>query len=548
MPSLLKAKLREYDTAIATSPVRHAIFNRPFTQLVKKTEVLLDQITGATLPPEVLQEERERELRERALTCRGCKSTYGDEKGLRSHHALFPSHINPPRKPKPSRRPHRSQSTSDALSQATNKPVLPPTASAREQERPAMKHSSSAADVLGLSPSSIDPSHEQPADDYRAHFSPLNADGDVPPPSVPTRRLPQIEDHDKDLLPHARRNYDAGAASAARRLPVGASPPSITSITRSASESALNALQSIVGHDEKDVGEQESRPALAQSPSFSNVIRAVIATGATGPSGQAVMASTAPDSPLNAARSSPADAWIPLPDEEAVPSAKAAAPKPTASAGRTRKGSLSALKTLASTPLAAPTAPSASVTFGATPATGPVTGLTSFSDASVPAAVQDGKGTSAKSQTMPVIRRKNTNPFLYQLFDAASPISPPASPQAFLASRTPPLDPSTPRTPLSPKNPFSRLLDDDFYDDQDAEEAPQTPGDTLSYTRRKPVPAAASVYAKEHERIFAAAERSAPVSSPHFDAFLAANEEPESPTAKFHAGAISQEEYLSSFF
>lgn len=84
MPSLLKAKVRDYDTAIAPSPVRHAIFNRPFTQLVKRTEVLLDQITGATLSPDVAQEERERKERDRALTCRGCKSTYGDERGLRA--------------------------------------------------------------------------------------------------------------------------------------------------------------------------------------------------------------------------------------------------------------------------------------------------------------------------------------------------------------------------------------------------------------------------------------------------------------------------------
>lgn len=73
---------RDYDSAIADSPVRHAIFNKPFTTLRRRTEILLDSITGGTLPPEVKETERRRKEADRQLKCRGCKVMFGDERGL----------------------------------------------------------------------------------------------------------------------------------------------------------------------------------------------------------------------------------------------------------------------------------------------------------------------------------------------------------------------------------------------------------------------------------------------------------------------------------
>lgn len=460
-----------------------------------------------------------------------------------------------------------------------------------ESERPAMYSSASAYGLGALQPAAEVPG----ANDFKKRFTPLNDEGDVPLPPIPARHMPRIEDHQPDLLPHARRNYEAGKASAARSPLVGLGPTSSSpsssaprTFARSASDGALNVLQSAANsnYDQPQKADAASRPHLpASSPSVGNVFRAVIATAAAGPSGPAVSASKAPDSPLFSARLSPSHNWLPLSEDEAT----AAAPPKSASStipshGRTRKGSLSALKTLTTTPLA-PMPTSSSVTFGATPGSGPVTGLTSFSDQEAGNSTSPQHRRAASSSVSlprsPVIRRKNTNPFLYQQFDndavdatATTPVSSmpsPPSPQAFYNSRTPPLDPSTPRTPLSPKNPFSRMLDDDFYDvdeePKDApEEGPRTPGNTFGHSsssKSRPILTSTAFPAPPprdttHANFVAASTtahrdgaqsgQTAPT-SPHFDAFLAANEQQLNVrNSKYHDGTISQEQYLSSFF
>lgn len=94
---------REYASVIADSPIRHAIFNKPFSSLRRKTENLLDTITGGTLPSEVEEEMRKDTERKRELTCRFCKLLFADQRGLSKHYELFPAHLRDERK-KPERK------------------------------------------------------------------------------------------------------------------------------------------------------------------------------------------------------------------------------------------------------------------------------------------------------------------------------------------------------------------------------------------------------------------------------------------------------------
>lgn len=79
MPTL---RGKEWESAVAESPVRHALLDKPFSTLRRRTEVLLDQITGGTLPPSVHEEERKQKEADRQLRCRGCRIVFGDERGL----------------------------------------------------------------------------------------------------------------------------------------------------------------------------------------------------------------------------------------------------------------------------------------------------------------------------------------------------------------------------------------------------------------------------------------------------------------------------------
>ncbi|MCO5565564.1 hypothetical protein L7F22_019238 [Adiantum nelumboides] len=102
---------REYATVISESPVRHAIFNKPFSSLRRKTENLLDSITGGTLPSEVEAEVRKEKERKRELTCRFCKLLFADHRGLSKHYDLFPAHLQEERK-KPERKNTADQQNS----------------------------------------------------------------------------------------------------------------------------------------------------------------------------------------------------------------------------------------------------------------------------------------------------------------------------------------------------------------------------------------------------------------------------------------------------
>lgn len=73
---------REYETAISSSPVRHALINRPFSNIRRRTENLLDQITGGTLSPDVVEQERRNRERDRLLKCKACKMQFADDLGL----------------------------------------------------------------------------------------------------------------------------------------------------------------------------------------------------------------------------------------------------------------------------------------------------------------------------------------------------------------------------------------------------------------------------------------------------------------------------------
>lgn len=93
-----RSSQREYATVISESPVRHAIFNKPFSSLRRKTENLLDQITGGTLPTEIEEEVRKERERKRELTCRFCRLCFADQRGLSKHYDLFPVHLREERK------------------------------------------------------------------------------------------------------------------------------------------------------------------------------------------------------------------------------------------------------------------------------------------------------------------------------------------------------------------------------------------------------------------------------------------------------------------
>jgi hypothetical protein len=136
---------RDYDTVIADSPVRHALFNKPFSNFRRRTENLLDSITGGTLPAEVEADQRRERERIRALTCRYCKLTYANEDGLNKHYDLFPVHFTAEREKvvKPPRRNDRQpQSVStDEQWQHQRSASQPITHAASPMESASYKHS-----------------------------------------------------------------------------------------------------------------------------------------------------------------------------------------------------------------------------------------------------------------------------------------------------------------------------------------------------------------------------------------------------------------------
>lgn len=82
LPLISTLRGKEWESAVADSPVRHALFDKPFSSLRRRTEGLLDQITGGTLHPSVQEEEKRQKEADRQLRCRGCRILFGDERGL----------------------------------------------------------------------------------------------------------------------------------------------------------------------------------------------------------------------------------------------------------------------------------------------------------------------------------------------------------------------------------------------------------------------------------------------------------------------------------
>ncbi|PWN37807.1 uncharacterized protein FA14DRAFT_153163 [Meira miltonrushii] len=161
---------RDYATVISESPVRHAIFNKPFSSLRRKTENLLDQITGGTIPTEIEEEVRREKERKRESTCRFCRLCFADQRGLSKHYDLFPAHLREERK-KPERK-----TTSSTIQSPPVQPSLP-----RHDTVPRMSNSNSRStstinDTFAVGPlnrqASLQRSKARSQPDIHANFVP----------------------------------------------------------------------------------------------------------------------------------------------------------------------------------------------------------------------------------------------------------------------------------------------------------------------------------------------------------------------------------------
>ncbi|CAO1618600.1 unnamed protein product [Sympodiomycopsis kandeliae] len=92
-PSARHAKLRSYESFIATSPKSHAVFRAPITRWYQRTSELVDHITGAAVPQEIQQEDRRNRDQARKWTCRACDVPFASDRDLQKHLHLFPSHV-----------------------------------------------------------------------------------------------------------------------------------------------------------------------------------------------------------------------------------------------------------------------------------------------------------------------------------------------------------------------------------------------------------------------------------------------------------------------
>lgn len=524
---------RDYASVIAESPVRHAIFNKPFSSLRRRTENLLDTITGGTIPADVIEEQRREKDRLRGLTCRMCKLVFADDRGLSKHYDMFPAHLVEERTKKPQR--ERQSSTmsgtsrdgSLAASVSKGPSTERPTAlHGRARSTPNLFHdtlsiqrpapSSTAATAVmttaSVSPQPAAPSSHvtyaqphslaastrfasdfyMPSDDATSGYDPVR--NHYPSPyavlNMMTASPHQTGSPSMSVAPHAAAmlpNFDfqsrfqkvnlTGTVEAPKGRPVakqecspiaernrvaGAravakSPPLITSPVVTDASHSDPMLQRPVRRGASD-GELLGRPAMPST--FADAVRSVVATGATGSKGQAVLASQA--SPVR--QTEPMDAWVPLAGDENELETK--------KSNRSRSGSTSGRQwgTLLDGLPGSPQSKSKESPFKELQ---PVkTGVTSFTS--------DGPSSHSDTASRP---RRNTNPFFNRDFMQNVPT----------LLKTPPLSPSSPWTsPASPGNPFKQLPDDNWDDTapafNNATEGPRTPADEMHRMHNKGSP------------------------------------------------------------
>lgn len=81
-PSARQSQLRSYESFIAPSPKTHAILKAPLSRLRRRTSELVDQITGATVAEDVVQEEQRLRDEARKWKCRACNVPFAGEREL----------------------------------------------------------------------------------------------------------------------------------------------------------------------------------------------------------------------------------------------------------------------------------------------------------------------------------------------------------------------------------------------------------------------------------------------------------------------------------
>lgn len=74
--------MRLYESYITTSPKAHMVFKAPLSRLRQRTAELVDQITGASLPPEVVQQESALREEKRKWRCGACKVAFAGDREL----------------------------------------------------------------------------------------------------------------------------------------------------------------------------------------------------------------------------------------------------------------------------------------------------------------------------------------------------------------------------------------------------------------------------------------------------------------------------------
>lgn len=452
---------KDYDIAIADNPVRYAVINAPFLKLRKRTESLLDQITGGTLPAQVLEQERKQKDMERQLKCRGCKVVFGSEEGLNGHLRLFPAHVNPPEYKRKARRskkgrPRRSHSTSDVASSAASI-----TSSSRRSGRPSRHGRSNTIALPITTPGShLHTLQQAPATAPRTFEEAVELvkeRNDLVRPSAP-RALPDVpmvqpewpEPNSFDINAPRLPAMDFGSfqdisTSGAREVPL-ARPipikedkpkPLIDYEERNVKAGAYATLRSIAQREEEQRRKNKPQESPSLPTSFSGMVKAVLATGQS----ERAVLPTPPGAYITALHD--------ITNLERGPT-----PPPKSAMRSNRKLTIRNLSpnddVVEESKRRAPLVDKTMEPV--------ITGMTSFSSQ------EDIPETPTNPRRF--LQRRSTNPFLNESFMNSLP-----------STKTPPLSPSTPFTSRSsPGNPFIKMMEsyrednvDDFYD------APDTP-------------------------------------------------------------------------
>ncbi|CAO1628354.1 unnamed protein product [Parajaminaea phylloscopi] len=92
-PAAARSEMRLYESYISPSPKMHMMFTAPLSKLKQRTSGLVDQITGATLPPDVMAEEKRIKNEKRKWRCGACRLTFAGNQELLRHFNLFPNHV-----------------------------------------------------------------------------------------------------------------------------------------------------------------------------------------------------------------------------------------------------------------------------------------------------------------------------------------------------------------------------------------------------------------------------------------------------------------------